>query len=344
MEIGRNFMRNKIIRFLTICFVTILVIFLVITNLSKPRILVLHSYSLNFSWTRDINVGIQRILKHKPYSIRWHYMDTKRNPSTEYKEKAGKIAINAIDQWNPNIIIAVDDNAQKFVAVHFKNKKSTNIVFTGVNAAAKAYGYDEAKNVTGILERIPFQEFREIFVQILPKNKRRIVHISDASVTSQLIHDELTNVKWSPLKLVQSFQCETFEDWKEVINKAHKLGDILLVTHYHTLQDKNGRTVSPQDVMEWTAPRLKIPDIGCWGFFVEDGGMMSVAVSPYEQGEEAAKMAVQIIEEKIPPHEIDIKVNNLYVVYMRGSSLKEKNITLPKMLEAFAKATNTYYE
>lgn len=337
-------MRNKIIGFLTACFVTILIIFLVMTNLSKPRIFVLHSYGLDFSWVRDINIGIERVLKHKPYSIRWHYMDTKRNPSAKYKEKAGKIAIDAINQWNPNIIIAVDDNAQKFVAVHFKNKKSINIVFTGVNASIKAYGYEKAKNVTGILERIPFEEFREIFVQILPENKRRIVHISDASVTSQLIHEELTSVKWDPLKLVKSFQCETFEDWKEVINKSHKLGDILLVTHYHTLLDKNGKTMNPKDVLKWTTPRLKIPDIGCWGFFVEDGGMMSVAVSPYEQGEEAAKMAVKIIEEHIPPHKIAVKINNLYVVYMRGSSLKEKGITLPKMLEAFAKATNTYYE
>ncbi|RWX44594.1 ABC-type uncharacterized transport system, substrate-binding protein [Candidatus Electrothrix aarhusensis] len=339
-----GFYEKKIIALLTACFVTILIIFLVITNLSKPRIFVLHSYSLNFSWVKDINVGIERILKHKPYSIRWHYMDTKRNPSIEYKEKAGKIAVNAIKQWNPNIIIAVDDNAQKFVAAHFKNKKSISIVFTGVNASIKAYGYETAKNVTGVLERIPFEEFREIFVQILPKNKRRIVHISDASVTSKLIHDELTSVKWSPLNLVESFQCETFEDWKEVIRKSHKLGDILLVTHYHTLLDKNGKTVNPQDVLKWTTPRLKIPAIGCWGFFVEDGGMMSIAVSPYEQGEEAAKMTVRIIEENISPDKIGIKINNLYVVYVRGSSIKERGIKLPKMLRAFAKATNTYYE
>lgn len=337
-------MKNKIIGLLTACFVTILILFLVITNLSKPRIFVLHSYNLDFSWTRDINTGIERILKDKPYSVRWHYMDTKRNPSAEYKEKAGKIAENAIKQWNPNIIITVDDNAQKYVAAHFKDSKSINIVFTGVNAEPDAYGFDKAKNVTGILERIPFQEFKEIFVQILPKNKRRIVHISDASVTSQLIHDELTNVSWSPLNLIKSFQCETFDEWKRAIRQANKIGDILLVTHYHTILDKNGKTVSPRKVMEWTSPQLKIPDIGCWGFFVEDGGMMSVAVSPYEQGEEAAKMAVRIIEEKIPANEIDIKINSLYVVYLRGSSMEERNIEIPKMLKAFAKATNTYYE
>jgi ABC-type uncharacterized transport system substrate-binding protein len=96
--------------------------------------------------------------------------------------------------------------------------------------------------------------------------------------------------------------------------------------------------------MAWTAENVKIPDIGCWGFFVKDGGMMSIAVSPYEQGEEAAKMAVKIIEDKIPPNEIEVKINSLYVVHMRGDKLKERNISPPKMLEAFAKATNNYYE
>jgi len=337
-------MKIKIVKFFTLIFVLLLFVFLIVTNLKKPRVLVLHSYSLNFSWARDINVGIDRVLKKKPYAMRWHYMDTKRHPTVAYKKKAGETARKMIKQWNPDVIIAVDDNAQKFVAMHFNNDKSIKIVFTGVNASVKTYGYDKAENVTGILERIPFNEFREVFTQILPPSQRKIVHISDASITSKLIHKELEEVKWNPLRLVKSFQCETFAEWKRAIASAQKIGDILLVTHYHTIKDKNGKIMKPSDVIKWTEPRLKIPDIGCWGFFVEDGGMMSVAVSPYEQGEEAAKMAVKIIENNLPPNLIDVKTNNQYVVYIRGKSVRARKLKLPKMLEAFAKATNNYFE
>ena len=37
-----------------------------------------------------------------------------------------------------------------------------NFEFTGVNATVDEYNFDKAKNVTGVLERIPFKEFREV--------------------------------------------------------------------------------------------------------------------------------------------------------------------------------------
>ncbi len=337
-------MRLRILQILISIFIISLLFFLVITNLGKPRVLVLHSYALDFSWVADINEGIQRVLEKKPYSIRWHYMDTKRHPSEEYKDKAGVTARSVIKSWKPDIVLAIDDNAQKYAAAYFINDPNIKIVFTGVNATVKTYGYHKALNATGILERIPLKAFREVFTQILPPGKNRIVHISDASTTSALIHKELEDVSWKPLELVKSFQCETFDQWKQSIKKAQEIGDVLLITHYHTIKDKNGQTVKPSEIIKWTEPRLKIPDIGCWGFFVEDGGMMAVAVSPYEQGEVAAKMAVDIIENGVKPNEIPVKLNQQFVIYIREKGVKARNIELPDIIEAFARATNHYYE
>lgn len=87
----------------------------------------------------------------------------------------------------------------------------------------------------------------------------------------------------------------------------------------------------------------KLPAMGCWGFNVEDGGMMAVAVSPYEQGELAAKMAVDIVDKKIKPIQIPIVTNRLYVIYLREELLKKYNMQVPLMYEAFARATNHYY-
>lgn len=325
-------------------FVVILISFMVVANLQKPRVLILHSYYTDFSWVRDINVGLMRELQKKPYSIRYFYMDTKRHPQEDYKQKMSGSARRMIDRWKPNVIIAVDDNAQKYVSLFYRNHPSIKIVYTGVNAKPSAYGFDKSSNVTGVIERIPFQEFREVFTQILPADKRRIVHISDGSPTSHHIHKELETVEWGDLKLVASIQCDTIDEWMAGIKRAHQIGDILLVTHYHTIKDRNGVIMKPRKVMEMTTPKLKIPDIGCWGFFVEDGGMMAVAVSPYEQGEVAARMTIDIIENGTKPKDIPMFTNSQYVVYVREKSVKEKNLTLPKMLEAFARATNNYYD
>jgi ABC-type uncharacterized transport system substrate-binding protein len=287
-----------------------------------------------------------RVLEKRPYSIRWHYMDTKRHPSENFKQKAGVTAIALIKKWNPDILIAIDDNAQKYVATHFLNNPSMNIVFTGVNATTKEYGFDSAKNVTGILERIPFTEFKEVFLQLLPKERRRIVHISDNSTSSYYIHKELMDVDWKPLQLVKSYRCDTFDQWKNAIKSAELIGDIVLFTHYHTIKERitDSTIITPSKIIQWTEQRLNLPGIGCWGFFVEDGGMMAVAVSPYEQGEEAAKMAVDIIERGTKTTAIPVKVSVQYVVYIREKSVRARKMDLPRMLEAFARATNHYYE
>ncbi|MCA1994451.1 MAG: hypothetical protein LDL41_20755 [Coleofasciculus sp. S288] len=330
---------------LRIVFLLFVLVFFVGLNLQKPRVLILHSYATDFSWVNDINTGIERILANKPYSLRYHYMDTKRNPNQEFKEKAGKIARRIISEWDPNVIIAVDDNAQSMAAQYFANKPKMNIVFTGLNAEPEEYGYDSATNVTGILERIPFDFLKEVFLQVLPPDHRKIVHYSDDSETSDAIHTEIESFIWDPIELVEHRQIETFDEWKNAINNANQKADFILITHYHTIRRSatENAVVSPEEVMKWTIENSTLPDIGCWGFHVQDGGMLAFGVSPYEEGEEAAKMAVEIIEKRVQPKQIPIKTSNLFVVYMRESRLKKFGIELPRIYSAFAHATNNYY-
>lgn len=330
---------------LTITFFICLCVFLVTGSINKPRVLVLHSYATDFSWVTDIDKAIARVLEKKPYSIRYHYMDTKRHPDAAFKQKAGLTARNMIASWKPNVIIAVDDNAHQFVCKYFINDPNINIVFTGLNGTPEQYGYDKAANVTGVLERIPYSALKEVFLQVIKTENRSIIHISDSSETSQYIHDELVSFDWAPLKLVDSIQIDTFEEWKQTLGEISDKADFLLVTHYHTIvrSDKDQTVVPPREIMNWTMQNTKMPTIGCWGFNVEDGGMMAVGVSPFEQGELAAQMAVDIIDNGKSPGEIPVKLNQLYVMYLRESGLKAHNVELPMIYEAFARATNSYF-
>ncbi len=338
--------KYNINQLLTVTFFVCLCVFLVAASINKPRVLVLQSYDTDFSWVTDINKAIERVLEKKPYSVRYHYMDTKRHPDQAFKEKAGLTARNMIKSWKPNVIIAVDDNAQEFVGKYFNNDPSIDIVFTGMNATPDKYGYDKASNVTGVLERIPYGALKEVFLQVMTSDKKRILHISDSSETSQYIHNELVSFPWEPLKLVDSIQCDTFDDWKKALLTRQGDADFLLVTHYHTIKKSkdDSSIMPPKEVMEWTMKNTKLPAIGCWGFNVEDGGMMAVAVSPFEQGELAAQMAVDIIDHKKPPSEIPVVTNKLFVMYLREPLLKIHHVKLPIMYEAFARATNNYYE
>ena len=118
-------------------FTVVMIVFFETINVNKPRVLVLHSYDVDFSWVPDIDVGINRILARQPYKIRWHYMDTKRHPDKAFKEKAGSSIRKEIDKWKPDVIIAVDDNAQQYAAKYYIDDPHINIVFTGVNKNAE---------------------------------------------------------------------------------------------------------------------------------------------------------------------------------------------------------------
>jgi hypothetical protein len=143
--------------------------FLVYANIQKPRILVLHSYDKEYAWTRDVSEGIHRVLdKYPQYSIKWHYMDTKRRTTERYKKTAATSAILLIKRWEPHVMIAIDDNAQSLVASKFNNDIYPQVVFAGVNGTREEYGYDKAKNVTGILERLELNAVKNMIMKIVP--------------------------------------------------------------------------------------------------------------------------------------------------------------------------------
>jgi ABC-type uncharacterized transport system substrate-binding protein len=323
-------------------FLIIFFSFLVWFNLTKPRIMVVQSYTLDFPWSRDLDKGISRILDGKPILLRKYYLDTKRNPDEEYKIRAGAAGRREILKWKPDVIIAVDDNAQDMVAKHFINDPNTSIIFTGLNATPQKYGYDKAENVTGVIERIPFKAVHESFMLINPKG--RFVHICDSSETSEYIQHELEEFDWSPLTLVETVRCPTYKEWVESIKVANEKADFLLITHYHTIKDETGRVMRPPEVLEATKKLATVPMVGCWDFFVEDGGMLSVSVSPFEQGEVAAKMAQQIVEFGKKAKDLPIYRNTQFTISMRGNQIKQFKIQIPIIFEAFARGLNHYYD
>ena len=95
--------------------------------------------------------------------------------------------------------------------------------------------------------------------------------------------------------------------------------------------------------MEWTEANSTVPVIGTNVFNTEDGAMLSVGVSPYEQGETMAEMARMIIEKHMAPKDIPIRTSHQYVVAFRKSALERRHMTVPQIFEAFARATDNYY-
>lgn len=316
-------------------------------NHYKPRVLVLHSYDLSYPWTREVTVGVRRVLdEHPDYAIRWFYMDTKRHPWKEYKENSGLSARQSIERWKPHVIIAIDDDAQEFVTRHYVNHPSIRIVFAGVNGGIDGYGFTGAGNVTGIFERKDLRALQEALLafrwQRVGQGPLRFVHIGDNS--SSVGHDEhfIRDFDWRPLVRLPSQLVGNFDDWKKAVRAAQDQTDFIVTSNYRkiTRSAADRSLVPPTEIVAWTLANSRVPVVGTNGFFVEDGGEVAIGTSPFEQGEVAARMAIRLIGGQSAT-DIPHASTRQFVVYMRSAKLHQRGMQLPPLYEAFARAVNS---
>lgn len=320
-------------------------------NISKPRILILHSYDKEYSWVKDVNTGLKRVLdKRRDYTLRWYYLDTKRHPWPEYKANAGTAARRVIDEMQPDIIIAVDDDAQQYVTRHYLDHPHIKIVFAGVNNEPQAYGFDHAANVTGILERQPLDALKESLLIAAQRNglklPLRIGFIGDQSET--VLDDEkyFRNYAWAPFLVVDSRLVSTYAEWQEAVQDSVGKTDFLITSNYRkVMRSASDPTLVPaHELIAWTESHSKVPVVGTNGFFAEDGGMLAIGTSPYEQGEVAARLATEILDHGKRPDQLPFLVTHQFIVAMRETELRNRYFYLPKVYEAAARASNKYFE
>ncbi len=330
-------------------FIIGLITFLLNYRTHLPRVLIVHSYSSDYSWVQQINEGIQRVFNNRTdFTLHWQYLDIKNHSEFAYKQKAGLAARQIINRLQPSIIVTVDDDAQSLVGKFYIDDPKISVVFCGVNGQLHTYSYDKAKNVTGILERLPLQAVKETIPFLVPEIKDihaiKVINLGDQSKTVKFDENSILKFDWSPLNLIDSLLVSTFEDWKKAVKESSKRADCLYITNYRQLETSPGssRFVSPSEVIHWTEENAGIPILSGNGFIVEEGGSLAVAASAYEQGEVAAKYVLEIIAGKLPC-DLPVVETRQFLVFMRKKPAQKKN-NLPVFYENFAKGIGKYFE
>lgn len=84
-------------------------------------------------------------------------LDSKRNPDPEFIKAKALEAKDLIDEWQPDVVIAIEDNASKYLVQPYYKDSDIPFVFAGVDWTADAYGYPY-QNVTGIIETVPVRQ------------------------------------------------------------------------------------------------------------------------------------------------------------------------------------------
>jgi ABC-type uncharacterized transport system substrate-binding protein len=271
---------------------------------------VLHSYHPEYVWIEDVNKGIlsglaeERFIPDKNITLEYFHMDTKRQSSEEWKLKVAQQAMEKITSWKPDVVIATDDNAQKYVVAKMKDS-GVNFVFLGVNADPRSYGYVKSLEkpggtITGSIERERFVDSVKLLQRLKPNVKKIAIVCDDGATGVPVLERVLALAPTMGIEVVASRMIGNFTEWKEYIMDIQDKADALLVVVYHTLKDDTGKPVHEDAVLNWTIQNSKLPDIGFWSWAVEGGLLCSEAISGYQQGHYASTVAAYVLMGQSP--------------------------------------------
>ena len=254
------------------------------------KVLVVMSYGLDHDFEQEIRQGIESVLKNS-CKIEYIYLGTKKNIAAG-PQKA-KEAYELYKKFQPDGVIAADDNAQSmFVVPYLKNKVVTPVMFCGVNAEPEKYGYP-ATNVSGILERIAISQSLAFAKQLMPGIKTfgymAFNSPTGRSILSYLEHE----IETMPLKLTAVRLPKTLAEAKEMIAEASQQSDVWYIPSIQGLKDDNGIPLTHKQIVPILTSTVAKPLIGDHKDIIKYGMLCGITLVGQEQGATAAKMLLQ---------------------------------------------------
>ena len=264
------------------------------------RIFVVHSYSNEFSWTRELHQGFiqglaqEGLIRDRDYEFQSFEMDTRINfTSPQQIEQRAAEALEALRAFEPDLLFVTDDVALEHVAVRYAEESldaPLPTVFAGVNIDPTIYAPIASLDkpggtITGALERIPHTEAFATARRLFP-DAARVVILADAgpgtaAVRTSFQRDDRAAGSFEVLDFLLT---ETFEQWKRAVVDYQGKADLIAVVNYHQLRDADGAIVPPADVIDWMVAENNLPELGLVADWARDGVLVAVGNSGIKTG------------------------------------------------------------
>ena len=297
----------------------------------KPRILYVDSYHPEYLWIEEITEGILQTLaitvdangelddSESSVTLRIVHMDTKRNKTEEFKQKASLEVKELIDQWQPDVVIASDDNASKYLIQPYYKNADIPFVFCGVNWDTSMYGFPY-DNVTGMIEVTLVPQLLEIIKQYATGT--RIGLIAANTITEE--KNAANFKKHFDLDLAVRL-VDAVDQFKMAYHVLQKECDILLMNEIQFIEGYDEK-----DMIAFIRENTRIPTGGVFTFMAPLV-MVTCAATGNEQGEWAAQTALKIIE-GTSPKDIPIVKNKRAKIYLNMTIAKRLGVKFPMEL------------
>ncbi|MEA3513847.1 MAG: ABC transporter substrate binding protein [Nanoarchaeota archaeon] len=286
------------------------------------KIIFINSYHEGFEWSDREQAAAEAVLKDTGVELKVIYMDTKNNPSEEFKTAAGIKAKDEIEAFKPDLIITVDDNAFKYVIMPFYKDSDIPVVFGGINGDSSVYGTPYT-NTAGIEESPLVGKMVENLL-IYAKGTR-------AGYLSQDVLSEQQNIEFYS-KSIEGGIAEVAlvangVEWQEKFLELQDKVDFLIIGACGNLAEWE-----PEETKQFVLQNSKIPSI-TQGDYMMDYSLMGMVLVPEEHGEWTANTALEILGGK-KPNDIPVVINKQGRLFLNARIANELGIVfLPEQIK-----------
>jgi ABC-type uncharacterized transport system substrate-binding protein len=288
---------KRIIGFLTFVIIGLVVSSTAMAQTYKgKKILLVDSYHEGYAWSDGVVLGAKTALKDKGLNLKVVHMDTQRNTDEAFKQEAALKVKAEIEAFKPNVVIASDDSAAKYLVSKYYKDAKLPFVFCGLNWDASVYGMPYS-NVTGMVEVSSVMELID-HLKNYAKGKR--VGVVAADVFTQHKEEEYYR-KLFKLEVVAQY-AKTMAGWKKAITDVQGRVDILIIGNSAGIEDWNG-----DEAMQFLLSNTRVPS-GTVYEHMTKYAMLGFTKLPAEQGFYAANTALKILD-GISPASIPVVKN-----------------------------------
>jgi ABC-type uncharacterized transport system substrate-binding protein len=281
------------------------------------KILYIDSYHDGYEWADAERNGVISALKGTGVELKVEYMDTKRHPEEAEKKAAGLKAKATAESFKPDVIIAADDNATKYVIEPYFKNAATPVVFCGVNWDSSKYGYPY-KNATGI-EEVDLVESTLSTMRKYSKGSRAGFIGGDNE--SERGNGELFNKRFFGGKAKGAY-VKTFDDFKEKFLELQKETDFIIV-----FSNAGVKGWDDDAAVKFFREKTAIPTATHMSF-MSKFVLVTYAKRGEEQGELAVQAALKILG-GTSPSAIPITQNKKAKLVANLGVARRLGITLP---------------
>lgn len=253
------------------------------------KVLFIDSYHEGYAWSDGTLAGARSVLDSSGVELQVVRMDTKRKKTDEDKLAAAEMVRRAIEQFGPDVVIASDDNASKYVIVPHYKDASLPFVFCGVNWDATGYGFP-FKNVTGMVEVAAADELFEFLNRLT--DGRRVGYLAGDVFTA---HKEQENIaKTFGINFTDTRYATDLADWQAKYRELQSTVDILLVGNSAGTEGWDDSVAA-----SFVEKNSRVPSGAIHGHMTRFA-LIGYTKLAEEQGEWAAKAALKIIDGASP--------------------------------------------